>query len=86
MTRTSLIASGLAVLAASSQPAAVLLEGPERRAVRRGKVDAIDFGADPTGENDSTAALQRALSVAQRNQLGAVHLGPGSFRVRSLGL
>lgn len=43
--------------------------------------DVVEFGADPTGESDSTAAIQRAIDEAARIGSGIVRLPAGTFRV-----
>ena len=44
-------------------------------------VSANAFGADPTGVNDSTAAIQAALDAAEANGGGAVLLGIGTYKI-----
>lgn len=39
------------------------------------------YGADPTGETDSTAAIQKALDAAGKVGGGVVLLPPGTFRI-----
>ncbi len=45
-------------------------------------VTAPDFGADPTGERDSTAAIQKAIDRAAERGGGIVHLPEGTYRIQ----
>lgn len=48
--------------------------------------DAVeDFGADPTGESDTTEEIQAALDAAAAAGGGVVYLGAGTYRVRPPG-
>ena len=42
----------------------------------------LDYGADPTGVNDSTAAIQAAINAATANA-GIVYSAPGTFKFTS---
>lgn len=44
--------------------------------------NALDFGADPTGLNDSTEAIQKALDQAGADGGGVVYLPAGTYSVR----
>lgn len=48
-------------------------------------VSVLDFGADPTGVADSTAAIQSAINYAATRALvgGTVYLPPGSYKTSS---
>lgn len=41
----------------------------------------IDYGADPTGEQDSTAAIQAAIDAAASSGAGIVSLPEGTFKI-----
>ena len=43
----------------------------------------LDFGADPTGQLDSTAALRTALAAASAEGAGTVFLPAGWYRIDS---
>ena len=51
----------------------------------RESVSVLDFGADPTGVADSTAAIQSAINYAATRSLvgGTVYLPPGSYKTSS---
>lgn len=44
-----------------------------------------DFGADPSGATDSTAAIQKAIDAAATAKGGVVYLPAGTFRVQPQG-
>jgi hypothetical protein len=46
----------------------------------RGSLSVLSFGADPTGQTDSTAAIQAAINAGSQ-QHRAVYLPPGDFTV-----
>ena len=46
-------------------------------------VSVLDFGADPTGYHDSSAAFYRAMKCAGSG--GVVHVPTGTFRVQQEG-
>ncbi|MEV6108777.1 glycosyl hydrolase family 28-related protein [Streptomyces sp. NPDC051940] len=48
--------------------------------VRTGAVNAVAFGADPSGRRDSAAAIERAIAYA-RHKDRPVYLPPGTFQV-----
>src|SRR5690242_10248143 len=63
--------------------------------LKKDRVSVLDFGADPTGVNDSTVAIQNAinslttnanstLSVALSGSGGIVYLPPGVYKVSTL--
>ncbi len=47
--------------------------------------DVVRYGADPTGNSDSTAAIQAAIDAAERAGGGVVFLPAGEFRVSRIG-
>eukprot|EP00927_Polykrikos_kofoidii_P029249 TRINITY_DN2532_c0_g2_i1.p1 TRINITY_DN2532_c0_g2~~TRINITY_DN2532_c0_g2_i1.p1 ORF type:complete len:844 (+),score=112.04 TRINITY_DN2532_c0_g2_i1:34-2532(+) len=53
---------------------------PSNSSLPLGVVSVVDFGADPTGANDSTAALQRALDAARQENV-SVFLPLGCYKV-----
>ena len=44
-------------------------------------INAINYGADPTGAKDSTAAIQRAVDAVAARGGGSVELPRGIYRV-----
>lgn len=45
-------------------------------------VNVVDYGADPSGQADSTAAIQAAIAAVEGTGGGVVFLPEGTFRVR----
>ncbi len=44
-------------------------------------VDVTDFEADPTGENDTTEAIQQAIDTVEADEGGVVYVPEGLYRV-----
>lgn len=44
-------------------------------------ISVVDFGADPTGNADSTTAIQTAMNLAKANGGGVVYFPPGTYKI-----
>lgn len=75
-------AAALGAAQARSQSVARPAEAPVAAAARGAILSVLDFGADPSGRNDSTAAFRRALNEAGGREL---HIPAGRFLVQGLG-
>jgi hypothetical protein len=49
-------------------------------------VNALDFGADPSGATDSTAAIQAAVDYAYANNSGEVYFPAGTYSITTISL
>jgi hypothetical protein len=86
---TALVAAVVASLMATMSPVAAtaapppgaqaLLKADPEGAPVIARYDAAQFGVDPSGANDSTAAIQTALNAAASTGGGVVWLGPGRY-------
>ena len=52
-----------------AEPACRPLDAPSQPSLPRGVVSVTSFGADPTGNNDSTSALQTAITHARTDNV-----------------